>query len=91
MHVRGHTLLPVVCFSTTAIRTLVSFNGRDNTASIQPEEKILPLFYPENGHSSQLVSPQIPVIIISGYVIEVVLLVDSCFCLAGVRFLQVLR
>ena len=55
-HVRGDILLPVVCFSITAVGTLVSLNGRDNTAGIQPEERILPLFYPENGHSSQPVS-----------------------------------
>ena len=52
----GDILLPVVCFSITAVGTLVSFNGRDNMAGIRPEEKILPLFYPENGHSSQPVS-----------------------------------
>ena len=34
----------------------MSFNGRDIMASIQPEERILPLFCPESGHSSQLVS-----------------------------------
>ena len=55
-HVRGDSLLPVECFSIKAVGTLVSFNGRDNMASIQPEERILPLFYPENGHSSQAVS-----------------------------------
>ena len=54
-HVRGDSPSNRI-FNNTAVGTLVSFNGRDNMAGIQPEEKILPLFYPENGHSSQPVS-----------------------------------
>ena len=59
-HVRGDILFPVVCFSITVVGTLVSFNGRDNMAGIRPEERILPLFYLENGHSSQPVSTAVP-------------------------------
>ena len=50
------SILLLVRFTFVAVGTLLSFDGCDNIASTQPEDRIVPLFYPENGHSVHPVS-----------------------------------